>query len=260
MRWIGLGFGIACAALTGTTAVAQDQTPEEQSRATEVWTPVPAKVDTSKAVPSDAIVLFDGKSLAQWQTVKDGSPAGWTLGKGAMTVKPGMGDIETRQDFCDVQLHIEWRTPTKITGADGKELQSQQRNNSGVFLQGLYEVQVLDSYPPASTYVNGQAGAVYKQSIPLVNASRAPGVWQSYDIIYHAPQFDALGAVTRKARITVLHNSVLVQDNFEIQGPTAWIGHPPYQAHGCLPLSLQDHGNLVSYRNIWIRKLDTVSP
>ncbi|MEI9902718.1 MAG: DUF1080 domain-containing protein [Asticcacaulis sp.] len=215
---------IAAALLAATTASAQTQTPEEQSRATEVWSPVPAKVDTSKAVPSDAVVLFNGKSLDPWQTAKDGSPANWTLSKGAMTVKPGAGDIQTRQAFCDAQLHVEWRTPATVTGKDGKELQSQARNNSGVFLQGLYEVQVLDSYPPASTYVNGQAGAVYKQSIPLVNASRAPGVWQSYDIIYHAPKFDAAGAVTQKARITVLHNGVLVQDNFEIQGPTAWIG------------------------------------
>ena len=230
-------------------------TPEEQSRATEVWTPVPKTVDTSGAVPGDAVVLFGGSNLDRWQSAKDGSPASWTVADGAMTVKPGAGDIATKQAFCDVQLHVEWRTPQTVTGADGKELQSQARNNSGVFLQGLYEVQVLDSYPPASTYVNGMAGAVYKQAIPLVNAARAPGQWQAYDIIYHAPHFDASGAVTQKARATVLWNGVLVQDDVEIQGPTAWIGHPVYAAHGCAPLSLQDHGNAVSYRNIWIRPL-----
>ncbi|MEI9902827.1 MAG: DUF1080 domain-containing protein [Asticcacaulis sp.] len=251
---------IAAALLAATAASAQNQaatqTPEEQSRATEVWSPVPKAVDTTGSAPSDAVVLFGGDNLDQWQTAKDGSPAGWTVGDGALTVKAGTGDIQSKQSFCDVQLHVEWRTPTDITGPDGKELQSQDRNNSGVFLQGLYEVQVLDSYGPAKTYVNGQAGAVYKQSIPLVNASRAPGVWQAYDIIYHAPHFDASGAVTQKARITVLHNGVLVQDNFEIQGPTAWIGHPPYAAHGCRPISLQDHGHPVSYRNIWVRPLD----
>ncbi len=248
---------IIAGVFAATTAFAQTQTPEEQSRATEVWSPVPAKVDTSKAIPSDAIVLFDGKSLKNWQTAKDASPAKWTLDKsGAMTVKAGAGDIQTKEGFCDVQLHVEWRTPTKVTGPDGKELQSQDRNNSGVYLQSLYEVQVLDSYGPAKTYVNGQAGSVYKQSIPLVNASRAPGQWQAYDIIYHAPHFGSDGAVTQKARITVLHNGVLVQDNFEIQGPTAWIGHPEYKAHGCLPIELQDHGHPVSYRNIWVRKLD----
>lgn len=247
---------IAAAILAAGSACAQTQTPEEQSRATEAWSPVPARVDTSGLVPSDAVVLFDGKSLSGWQTVKDGSAAKWTLAGGAMTVKAGAGDIQTRESFCDVQLHVEWRTPTVVTDPDGKELQSQARNNSGVFLQGLYEVQVLDSYGKAATYVNGQAGSVYKQSIPLVNASRAPGVWQAYDIIYHAPRFDGAGVVTQKARITVLHNGVLVQDDFEIEGPTAWIGHPAYAAHGCAPLSLQDHGNPVSYRNIWIRKLD----
>ena len=235
-------------------ALMAQQTPEEQSRATEVWSPLPKVVDTSGAVPSDAIRLFDGGNLDQWRA-KDGGPVQWTLSDGAITVKPGTGDISTRQPFCDVQLHVEWRTPLSVTGADGNPLQSQARNNSGVFLQGLYEVQVLDSYPPAQTYVNGMAGAVYKQSIPLANAARAPGQWQVYDIIYHAPHFDASGAVTQKARITVLWNGVLVQDDFEIQGPTAWIGHPEYKAHGCLPLSLQDHGNQVSYRNIWIRPL-----
>lgn len=235
---------------------AAQQTPEEQSRATEVWAPVPKLVDASGPIPGDATVLFDGSNLDQWQSAKDGSPAQWIVVDGAMTVRAGAGDIATKQSFCDVQLHIEWRAPQNVTGPDGQELQSQARNNSGIFLQGLYEVQVLDSYPPAATYVNGMAGSVYKQAIPLVNAARAPGQWQAYDIIYHAPQFDAVGAVTQKGRVTVLWNGVLVQDNVEIQGATAWIGNPAYTAHGCKPLSLQDHGNPVSYRNIWVRRLD----
>lgn len=239
--------------MTASSAVAQ-QTDEEKSRATEVWTPEPQAVSVSPGgIPSDAIRLFDGKSLSKWESAKSGA-ASWTLNKGAMVVKAGAGDIRTKESFCDVQLHVEWRTPTKVTDDKGKELTSQNRNNSGVFLQERYEVQVLDSYK-AKTYVNGQAGAIYKQSIPLVNASKAPGEWQSYDIIFTAPKFDAAGKLTAPARITVLQNGVLVQNNFEIQGPTAWIGHPPYEAHACAPIRLQDHGHPVRYSNIWVRKL-----
>ncbi|MBW8880702.1 MAG: DUF1080 domain-containing protein [Asticcacaulis sp.] len=240
-----------------TTASAQPnaaQTDEEKSHATEVWSPVPKAVDILPGgMPSDASILFDGGALGAWESVK-GGPAGWDVADGAFIVHPGTGDIRTKQSFCDVQLHVEWMTPTTVTGKDGKELTSQQRNNSGVFLQERYEVQVLDSYN-AATYVNGQAGSIYKQSIPLVNPARAPGEWQTYDIIYAAPKFDAAGAVTSKARITVLFNGVLVQNNFEIQGPTAWVGHPPYETHGCAPLRLQDHGNPIRFRNIWVRPL-----
>lgn len=220
---------------------------------TEVWSPVPPIVTTSEnKAPSDAIVLFDGKSLDQWQAA-DGGEAKWNLFNGTLVVAPKTGDIKTKESFCDVQLHVEWMTPTKITDANGKPLESQARNNSGIFLQEKYEVQVLDSYQN-KTYSNGQAGSIYKQSIPLANASRAPGVWQTYDIIFNAPKFEQEKLVT-PGYVTVLHNGVLVQNHFEIQGATAWIGKPSYTAHGCAPLRLQDHGNPVSFRNIWIRKL-----
>ncbi len=225
-----------------------------------MWSPVPPKVEVSPAgLPSDAVMLFDGTSLDAWANNKEAA-AGWDLDHGDLVVHPGAGDIHTKQAFCDVQLHVEWQVPSPFAAdaktLQDKALQGQDRNNSGIFLQGRYEVQVLDSWGDAKTYVNGEAGSIYKQSIPLVNATRPPQTWQAYDIIYHAPKFDAAGAVTTKARITVLLNGVLVQDNFEIQGPTAWIGHPAYEAHGCAPLSLQDHGHSVRYRNIWIRALD----
>lgn len=223
--------------------------PWELAQETEVWEPVPKTVNaTEKAPPSDALVLFDGKNLDQWQGV-DGGPARWKIEKGALTVSPKTGDIKTKEVFCDVQLHIEWKAPEKTQGLEG-----QGRGNSGVFLQERYEIQILDSYKN-ETYPNGQAASVYKQSIPLVNASRGPGVWQSYDIIFQSPKFDDAGALIKPAHVTVLHNNVLVQNHVEIKGPTAWIGHPPYEAHGCAPLRLQDHGNPVSFRNIWVRKL-----
>jgi len=224
------------------------------AEATEVWSPVPAVVTANEnTAPSDAIVLFDGKSLSQWQGAESGE-AKWTVKDGAFTVAPKTGDIKTKESFCDVQLHVEWMTPTKITGDDGKLLESQGRNNSGIFLQEQYEIQVLDSYNN-KTYPNGQAGSVYKQHIPLVNPTRAPGVWQEYDIIYTAPKFSDDKKLTSPGRATVLLNGVLVQNNIEIQGATAWIGKPAYTAHGCAPLRLQDHGNPVSFRNIWVRKL-----
>ncbi len=224
------------------------------AEATEVWTPVPAVVTANENTPpSDAIVLFDGKSLSQWQAA-EGGDAKWTVQNGALTVAPKMGDIKTKESFCDVQLHAEWITPTKVIGDDGKELTGQARNNSGIFFQEQYEVQVLDSYNN-KTYPNGQAGAIYKQHIPLVNPTRAPGVWQTYDIIFTAPKFDSAKKLTAPARATVLLNGVLVQNNVEIQGATAWIGKPVYTAHGCAPIRLQDHGNTVSFRNIWLRKL-----
>lgn len=225
------------------------------AEASEVWTPVPPVVTANEnAAPSDAIVLFDGKSLSQWQAVEGGGEAKWSVQNGAFTVAPKTGDIRTKESFCDVQLHVEWATPTKVTGDDGKELTSQGRNNSGIFLQEQYEVQVLDSYNN-KTYSNGQAGSVYKQHIPLVNPTRAPGVWQAYDIIFTAPKFSDDKKLTAPGRVTVLLNGVLVQNNVEIQGATAWIGKPVYTAHSCAPIRLQDHGNPVSFRNIWVRKL-----
>jgi hypothetical protein len=203
---------------------------------------------TSADPPSDAIVLFDGRSLARWRSA-DSSAAKWIVRDGYVEVAPGTGGIMTADSFGDCQLHIEWATPAVVKG------EGQERGNSGVFLMGRYEIQVLDSYQN-KTYFHGQAGAVYKQYAPLVNASRPPGEWQTYDIIFRAPRFDEQGKVTRRARVTVLHNGVLIQNNVEIYGNTyndraaLYIAHP-----GELPLSLQDHGNPVRYRNIWIRRL-----
>jgi hypothetical protein len=233
----------------------QDSLVKEAAK-TEVWEPVPKMVTPGKSSsepPSDAIILFDGKSLNGWEKESGGAP-GWKIDKdGAMTVVKGSGNIKTKQAFGDCQLHIEWRQPTIIAGA------SQSRGNSGIFLMGKYELQVLDSYNNP-TYVNGQAGSIYKQHIPLVNAVRPPGQWQTYDIIFTAPRFYSDGKVQSPARITVLHNGVLVQNNVEIKGNTEWIGQPKYEKHGEKEsLVLQDHGmdggNPISYRNIWIREL-----
>ncbi len=217
---------------------------------TEVWEPVPPVVTPGKSCtdpPSDAIILFDGKDLNAW-TDKDGNPAGWVVANEAMTVKPRTGIIKTKQKFGDVQLHIEWRTPAEVKG------EGQGRGNSGIFLMERYELQVLDSYDNV-TYSNGQAGSIYKQGIPLVNACRPPGEWQTYDVIFMAPVFTEKGTLKSPARITVFQNGVLIQNNFEILGPTVYTGIPRYQPHGKASLVLQDHGNPVSYRNIWIREL-----
>lgn len=255
MKIIVFCLGLATAAsLPLANAAEKAKEPWELSLATEVWEPVPPVVSLdAKGIPSDAQVLFDGKNLDQWQSAETG-PAKWRLVDGAMEVVPKTGDIKTKESFCDVQLHVEWMTPTKITGDDGKLLESQGRNNSGVFLQERYEVQVLDSYEN-KTYSNGQAGSIYKQSIPAVNASRKPGEWQTYDIIFNAPKFDTDKKLVKPGYVTVLHNGVLVQNHFEIQGATAWIGKPVYDAHGCAPIRLQDHGNPVRFRNIWVRKI-----
>jgi Domain of Unknown Function (DUF1080) len=204
--------------------------------------------DTPGRPPSDAVVLFDGRDLSHWQH-KDGSPARWTVGKGYFEVAPGTGYLYTREAFGDCQLHVELAEPAPPKGDD------QNRGNSGVFLHGLYEVQVLDSYR-SPTYPDGQAASVYGQFPPLVNASRPPGQWQSYDIVFHGPRFDAAGHLTRPARMTVLHNGVLVQDEVELTGPTAHHQRPPYIAGPeKQPLALQDHGDPVRFRNIWIREL-----
>jgi hypothetical protein len=217
---------------------------------TEVWEPVPEVITpgVENAPPSDAIILFSGMDLSSWESYS-GNSAPWEVSDGVMTVEPHSGGIQTKQSFGDCQLHIEWRTPEIIVG------EGQGRGNSGIFLMGRYEVQVLDSYNNL-TYPNGQAGSIYKQHIPLVNACRAPGEWQSYDIIFTAPVFNEDGTVKKPARATVLHNGVLIQNNVKIQGSTVYIGEPEYESHpDQLPLSLQDHGNPVSYRNIWIREL-----
>ena len=200
--------------------------------------------------PADAIVLFDGKSLDNWESDK-GGPAQWKLiGGGAMEVAPGTGGIHTKEGFGDVQLHVEWMAPNPPRGKD------QDRGNSGVFLMGKFEVQVLDSYENV-TYADGQAAAIYGQYPPLVNVSRKPGEWQSYDIVFHRPRFDAAGKLLKPAKFTVFHNGVLVQDDVEPVGPTANMRRPPYEAQpDRLPLGLQDHEHPVRFRNIWIRSLE----
>lgn len=237
-----------------TLTVLSEPADWQKAQVTEVWAPAVDKVEAkADAPPADATILFDGKTLSAWRH-SGGKAASWDITDAAFTVKPGAGDIETAQAFCDVQLHLEWRTPTETNGPDGKPLEGQSRGNSGVFLQSRYEVQILDSYG-SDTYANGQAGAIYKQTPPLKNASRAPGEWQTYDIAYTAPRFTPEGRLSAPGRITVLHNGVLIHNDTEIRGPTAWIGIPAYEAHGCAPLRLQDHGNRVSFRNIWARPL-----
>jgi len=201
--------------------------------------------------PSDAIVLFNGKNTDGW-SADDGSPSQWIVKGGALQPVEDSGVIRTVQEFGSCQLHVEWATPATVEG-DG-----QGRGNSGVFLMGQYEIQILDSYDN-TTYPDGQAGALYGRSAPLVNACRKPGEWQSYDIIFHRPVFDASGNVVKRATFTILHNGVLIQDHLELSGGTLWKSKHsvvPYEAHGDKgPITLQDHGNPVSFRNIWVREL-----
>ncbi len=199
-------------------------------------------------VPSDAVVLFDGKDLSGW-TTQTGEPAGWLVRDGYMQVVKKTGSIQTKRGFGSCQLHVEWMSPSPAEGSD------QDRGNSGVFLMNTYEVQVLDSYQN-KTYADGSAAAIYGQYPPLVNACRKPGEWQTYDIIFHAPRFDEKGGLLAPARMTILHNGVLVQDNEELTGPTGHKVRPPYKAHpDKMPIGLQDHGHPVRFRNIWIRDL-----
>lgn len=226
------------------------QAQRNEHEVTEVWDPVPAVVSpgSGNSAPSDAIVLFDGTSFNNWMN-KDGNAPQWELKDNAMTVKPGSGDISTKQGFGDMQLHLEWRAPSLVKG------EGQGRGNSGIFLMDRYEVQVLDCYNNA-TYSNGQTASVYKQHIPLVNACLPPGEWQTYDIIFKAPRFNQQGRVSQPATVTVIHNGILVQNNVEIWGPTKFIGLPQYEVHSMKePIRLQDHGDLVSFRNIWVREL-----
>jgi hypothetical protein len=201
--------------------------------------------------PSDAIVLFDGRDLSRWNStgVKAGPPP-WKVENGYMEVVANTGNIETKQGFGDVQLHVEWMAPTPVEG------EGQDRGNSGVFLMKFYELQVLDSYQN-TTYADGQAGAVFGQYPPLVNASRPPGQWQTYDIVFRRPRFDANGSLQSPARMTVFHNGVLVQDDVTLTGPTAFQRRPAYSRHADrLPIRLQDHAHPVRYRNIWVRDLE----
>jgi hypothetical protein len=238
-------LGIALLALCAAALGAQEPQPFPPPKNAP---PIVTPGRTNSDPPSDAIVLFDGKDLSHWRSA-DGSPAKWIVRDGYVEVAPGTGEIATADKFGDVQLHIEWATPAVVKG------EGQERGNSGVFLMGHYEIQVLDSYQN-ETYYHGQAGSVYKQYAPLVNASRKPGEWQAYDIIFHAPRFDQQGKVIDRARVTVLHNGVLIQNNVEIYGNTYHDRPALYTAHAAEePLRLQDHGNPVRYRNIWIRRL-----
>jgi len=253
-RWIAPLFPLLAAHLT-----AADPAPAPHTL-TEVWSPVPPVVTApATGAPSDAIVLFDGTSLDAWEPARpDGHP--WKIEDGTMAVIPTAApgrpcDQRTKQSFGDVQLHLEFRLPTDATG-DG-----QNRSNSGVFFMGLYELQILDSYQHA-TYVNGQNASVYKEHAPLVNASRPPGEWQTYDVVFLAPRFTAAGALRSPARLTAFHNGVLVQYDVALTGPTPngptfnLPQLPPYAAHASkLPLLLQDHRNPVAFRNIWLREL-----
>ncbi|WP_405330548.1 DUF1080 domain-containing protein [Leeuwenhoekiella sp. LLG6367-2.1] len=236
--------------VTDTTSVVEEA-PITDPKETEVWEPEPAVVTFNEnGVPSDAIILFNGENLNAWKSATDSIVnAPWQINKdGSMTVVGGTGDIQTKESFGDMQLHVEWQAPQVVEG------EGQDRGNSGIFLQGLYEVQVLNSFENR-TYSNGQATAIYKQSIPLANATKPTKEWQSYDIIYHQPVFDTDGNKTKSATVTLLHNGVLVHDNVEIKGTTEYIGNPKNEAHGEGPIKLQDHGNPVSFRNIWLRKL-----
>lgn len=235
---------------------AQNQVPEPMKmkpEMTEFWDPevtVVTSGETPQDAPSDAIVLFDGTSAClnqNWVNRRNEAP-GWKIADNCVTAVKGAGDIKTKMNFEDVQLHIEWRTPSEVVGT------SQGRGNSGIFMQGLYELQVLDNYNNR-TYRNGQAGSMYKQYAPLVNVCKKPGEWQTYDVIYTAPRFKDDGSVFTPARITVLQNGVLVLNNVQLIGPTEYIGIPKYKKHGPAPIVLQDHNNPVSYRNIWIREL-----
>jgi hypothetical protein len=241
--------------LAGSLAAAQTR-PED----TEVWKPTPAVVTPANeagGAPSDAIVLFDGHDLNEWVATESKAPAAWTIGDGVLTVDKTRGNIETKRGFRDYQLHLEWRIPANITG------KGQARGNSGVFLASTgprdqgYELQIVDSYDNA-TYANGQAASVYKQHPPLANASRKPGEWQVYDIVWRGPVFGADGALASAATVTVLHNGVLVQDNAVLAGETVYIGKPAYRRHGAAPIKLQAHGDPsapISFRNIWVREL-----
>ena len=249
-RGLHLAVVLTISTFSAALQSADDVPPPE---ATEQWSPVPPVVAAPPgAPPSDAIPLFTGKSLEAWTnaTSQTGtsppSSQSWKVVDNAMVIEPGAGDIQTKAAFGDVQLHLEFRTPRAVKG------EGQDRGNSGVFFMGRYELQILDSYRNA-TYVNGQAASVYKQFAPLVNASRAPGEWQTYDVVFCAPHFTGK---TKPARMTVVHNGVLVQNDVALRGATTYRGRPVYKPHDArLPLALQDHGSPVAFRNIWVREI-----
>ena len=254
-------FALSAVALAGATGIWAQQAAQPKPEETEVWQPVPKVVTpgpTCDAPPSDAIILFDGKNLDEWVSAQDHTAANWTVADGILTVSKTAGNIETKKSFKNYQLHIEFRIPANITGS------GQARGNSGVFLASLgpgdagYELQVLDSYKN-QTYVNGMAGSLYKQAIPLANPSRPPGQWESYDVVWTAPTFNSDGSVKTPAYATVFFNGVLVQDHFQLQGQTLYIGKPFYKAYDRAPIKLQAHGDPsapISFRNIWVREIE----
>lgn len=249
----GLLVSVAPAAEGGKKQKAAEPGAElPPATATMVWEPVPPVVAAPVGgAPSDAVVLLDGRNLDAWESVRTpGAPAPWKLEGEAMVCVPKSGNIRTKAAFGDLQLHLEFRTPAKVEGS------GQGRGNSGVFFMGIYELQILDSYDNP-TYVNGQAASIYKQYPPLVNASRKPGEWQTFDVIWIAPRFHADGQLASPARMTVFHNGVLVQHEAVLKGHTPNRGYPAYKAHAArLPLVLQDHNNLTAFRNIWVRELN----
>jgi hypothetical protein len=258
-------FGMVSLALAGAVAVplwAQDKRAKILPQDTEVWTPEPPVVTpgpaVSEAPPSDALVLFDGTNLDQWVVAGSDKPATWTLLDGTMKVNKRGGNIETKRKFKDYQLHVEYKIPQDIAGS------GQERGNSGVFLASTgggdvgYELQVLDNFNN-KTYVNGMAGSLYKQSIPLANACRKPGEWQYYDIAWTAPRFNPDGSLQSPAYATVFFNGILVDNHFELKGETLYIGQPKYKAFDAAPIKLQAHGDgsaPISFRNIWVRELN----
>jgi hypothetical protein len=245
-------IALAVAALAPLTARAQVSTQWPIHSMDRPRPPVvdPGPYSAPAPPPADAIVLFNGHDLSGWRNADSANlPARWKVESGYMEVVSGTGNIATTRTFGDAQVHVEWETPVPATG------EGQERGNSGVFLMGKYEVQVLDSYDNI-TYADGQAAAMFGQYPPLVNASRPPGQWQTYDIIWHGPRWSTSGDLSAPARITVFHNGVLVQDNVPLSGPTAFMHRPPYTHDpDQLPLALQDHHSPVRFRNIWIRPL-----
>jgi hypothetical protein len=253
---------IAVIILALSSAVLAQQPSTAKPEDTEVWKPEPKVVTpgaTGGAAPSDAIILFGGKNLDEWVSAQDrNAPAKWTVTDGTILVSKTAGNIETKRTFKNYQLHIEWRVPENVTG------EGQARGNSGVFLASTgpqdagYELQVLDNYNN-KTYVNGQAGSIYKQAIPLANPNRKPGEWQTYDIAWTAPVFNDDGSVKSPAYVTVFFNGVLVQNHFELKGETRYIGQPFYKKFDGAPIKLQAHGDpspALSFRNIWVRELN----
>lgn len=246
---------IAAAAHAQTSAIKQANMPAANPTNAEVYAPLPNVVVPGKTfsnAPSDAIILFDGKNLNEWTSEDGKSPAKWIVSNGVVTVNKATGDIQTKKQFTSYQLHIEWKIPANIAG------EGQERGNSGVFLSGRYEIQVLDnSNNDNKTYVNGMAGSIYRESIPLANPEKKPGEWNVYDIAYVAPEFNEDGSVKSPARVTIFFNGVLIQNNQEILGFTSTDTKHFYEKHGPAPLRLQAHGDdslPISYRNIWIRE------